>query len=477
MLSPDRRLAAVLELIEEHRFFTLHAGRQTGKTTSARWLVEHLNAGDRLRAVWVDVQVAREQPDPARAFEALRYCLDTAVARDLPELGPPADDRGAAAPASTFVLRYLRDLAARCPRPLVVLLDGVDGLVGEAMASLLTQLRQGYLDRSRTPFPASVVLVGLQPVRDHVSAEVATLGAFTEAEIAELLGQHAAATGQRFEPEAARRIWELGQGHPWLTNALADQIVRRDVDAKDRGVAIGAAHVDAAREAIIRERRTHVDSLIARLHEPRVRRILAPMLAGARPTDLVDDDVSYLLGLGLVRMEQGELRIANPVYREVIPCALTWTQQISIHQPTAWYVRPDGSLDMDGLLAGFQTFWRRDGHLAAEGFDYREAGPHLMLMAFLQRVIDGGGRVEREYGLGRGALDLVVSWHDERFAIEVKLRRDTETDEDALEQVARHLGHAGWLVLFDLRKERAWQDKLFVREVSRGGRTIRVVGC
>ena len=500
MLPPERRLGAVLELIEEHRFFTLHAGRQTGKTTSARWLVEHLNAGGRFQVVWVDVQIAREQPDPGKAFETLLYCLDTAVARDLPDLGPPADEAREVSPASTFVLRYLRDLAARSARPLVVLVDEADGLVGEAMVSFLTQLRQGYLDRSRTPFPASVVLIGQRQVRDYVilseerrvvawlgttspfniTAEATTLDAFTEAETAELLGQHTAATGQCFEPQAARRIWELGQGHPWLTNAMADQIVRREV--KDRSVAITAAHVDAAKETIILERRSHIDSLIARLREPRVCRILGPMLAGTRrPADLLDDDVSYLLGLGLVRVVRGELQISNPIYREVIPRALTWTQQITIHEPTEWYVLPDGSLDMDKLLSAFQVFWRKDGHLAAEGFGYREAGPHLMLMAFLQRIVNGGGRVEREYGIGRGALDLLVFWRAERHAIEVKLRRDTETEEDALDQVARYLDHtglpAGWLVMFDLRKERSWEEKLFVRTVTHEGKRVRIVGC
>jgi hypothetical protein len=31
-------------------------------------------------------------------------------------------------------------------------------------------------------------------------------------------------------------------------------------------------------------------------------------------------------------------------------------------------------------MKAFQVFWRKDGHLAAERFSYREAGPHLMLM-------------------------------------------------------------------------------------------------
>jgi hypothetical protein len=144
-------------------------------------------------------------------------------------------------------------------------------------------------------------------------------------------------------------------------------------------------------------------------------------------------------------------------------------------------VLPDGALDMPKLMAAWQAFWRKDGHLAAEGFGYREAGPHLMLMAFLQRVVNGGGQIEREYGLGRGALDLMICWRGARHAIEVKLRRDTETELEALDQIARYLDRAeigeGWLVMFDLRKELAWTDKLFMREVEHAGKTIHVVAA
>jgi hypothetical protein len=144
-------------------------------------------------------------------------------------------------------------------------------------------------------------------------------------------------------------------------------------------------------------------------------------------------------------------------------------------------VRADGTLDVPKLMVAWQAFWRKDGHLAAEGFGYREAGPHLMLMAFLQRIVNGGGRVEREYGLGRGALDVMIFWRSERHAIEVKLRRDTDTEAEALDQVARYLDHAGcpegWLVLFDLRKEVAWADKQFLREVEHDAKQIHIVGC
>jgi hypothetical protein len=247
-------------------------------------------------------------------------------------------------------------------------------------------------------------------------------------------------------------------------------------------MAITVAHVEAAKEAIIGERRSHIDSLVARLREPRVRRILEPMLTGGLASqDMLDDDLAYVLGLGLIRARGGRFEIANPIYREVIPRALTYAMQMQIADEPAWFVRPDGSLDLDKLLSAFQVFWRKDGHLAAEGFAYREAGPHLMLMAFLQRIVNGGGRIEREYGLGRGTLDLMVLWRAERHLLEVKLRRDTETERDALDQLARYLDHAGlaegWLVLFDLRKGLSWEDKLFVREVEHEGKRVWIVGC
>jgi hypothetical protein len=506
MLPPERRLGRALRLIEEHKYFTLHAGRQTGKTTSLRWLEQHLNASGAWRALWVDIETAREQPDPVRAFRSILNNFDRALARRHPGMKRPDPNTldTLLADPSTALQEYLTRLTELDPRPLVVLVDEVDGLVGETMVSFLTQLRQGYIDRSETPFPASIVLVGQRQVRDYVvsaedrraiawlgitspfniTTEAMTLGPFSEPEVAELLTQHTETTGQRFEAEALHDVWHLGQGHPWLTNALADMIVNRDVE--DRSVTVTPAHVEAAKESIILERRTHIDSLVARLREDRVRRILDPMLAGGQTADdVLDDDFAYVLGLGLIRTHAKRFEIANPIYREVIPRALTYVRQMQIATESAPFVRSDGSLDMSKLMTEWQAFWRKDGHLAADGFAYRESGPHLMLMAFLQRIVNGGGRIAREYGLGRGALDLLIAWRAPSFvenhAIEVKLRRDTETEGDGIEQVSRYLDglglRAGWLVLFDLRKDVSWADKLFVHEVVHDGKTISVVGC
>ncbi len=502
MIPPERRLAEVMELIDEHKFFTLHAGRQTGKTTSQIWLRRHLNGTGTQRALWVDIQTAREKPDTAVVMTIILQALQAALEVQIPNHPrlEQAEVEAMLRVPDAALHTYLHKLAALDPRPLVVMFDEADSLVGAPMVSFLTQLRKGYIERNDRPFPSSVVLVGQRQVRDYalaeeerktvswlgtsspfnIIAEPKTLAPFTPAEVEELLAQHTTATGQRFEPEAVARIVDLGRGHPWLTNAMADQIVRRDV--KNRAVPITADHVDAAKETIILERRTHIDSLVARLREPRVHRVIEPMLMGNRAMhDTLHDDFQYVLGLGLIRRIGGHYDIANPVYREVIPRVLSFDQQMQLTNETAWYVRKDGSLDMGKLMQDWQKFWRKDGHLAAEGFFYREAGPHLMLMAFLQRIVNGGGRIEREYGLGRGALDLLIVWKDERHAIEVKLRRDSETEEDALEQLAGYLDRLGlemgWLVMFDMRAGPMWQQRLFVRDANYQGKTIRIVGC
>ncbi|MEM9458610.1 MAG: hypothetical protein AAGF11_30825 [Myxococcota bacterium] len=114
-------------------------------------------------------------------------------------------------------------------------------------------------------------------------------------------------------------------------------------------------------------------------------------------------------------------------------------------------------------------------------FRYREAGPHLMLMAFLPRVVNGGGRLEREYGLGRRALDLMVHWRGQMHASEVKRRRDTETEGEALDQRVPYLDHAGlhegWLVMFDLRSTLSWTERLTRRHVEHRGKQVCIVGC
>jgi hypothetical protein len=499
MLNPGTRCPRALTLIDDEKFFSLVAAHQSGKTTFLRWVVKRANQGSEYRALWVDLQTARDTPDVDTAMRTILNKFDEALALTLPQVAVPGDREAWLLDSRTALKRYLAYISAALPLPLVVMFDEADCLAGAAMVSFLTQLRDGYLSRSDVPFPCSVALVGRRAVRDYtlsqddrhaiewlgtsspfnVNAELTTLELFTAAEVESLLLQHTTATGQRFDPDAIARVHELTSGQPWLVNALVDYATDRLVP--DRTQPVTLAHILTAKEALIQERRTHIDALVARLREPRVRRIIDPMLAGSpMPSDMLDDDLAYVKGLGLVRVEQGNVIIANAMYREVVPRALTYVQQVGLYQKTLWYVRPDGLIDMGKLMEAWQEFWREDGHLAAEGFTYGESGPHLMMMAFLQRIVNGGGTIDREYALGKGALDLLITWKTQRIALELKIWRRLTTESKGIKQLSDYLDslglHEGWLIIFNPSVD-DWDARIFVRTETVGHRNIHVVGC
>ena len=170
--------------------------------------------------------------------------------------------------------------------------------------------------------------------------------------------------------------------------------------------------IEQAKDNIILRRETHIDQLTDKLKEDRVKRVIEPILTGQKvETGFYSDDVQYVVDLGLIQVKQnGELNIANRIYGEVIPRELIWSAQMGIHEKAAWYIASSGFLDMEKLLAAFQEFFREHSEHWIERFQYKEAGPQLLLQAFLQRIVNSGGRVEREYGLGRMRTDLLVIW-------------------------------------------------------------------
>ncbi|HEY8378961.1 MAG TPA: hypothetical protein VIK91_20860, partial [Nannocystis sp.] len=247
---------------------------------------------------------------------------------------------------------------------------------------------------------------------------------------------------------------------------------------------ITEADIEAAKERLIRRQDTHLDSLAERLREPRVRRIIEPILAGAALPAVPEDDIRYVLDLGLVRAQDGGgLVIANPIYREVIPRSLTTVPLASMPELQPIWLTPDGNLDEARLLEAFLAFWRQHGEPLLGAAPYHEIAPHLVLMAFLHRVVNGGGSLEREYAIGSGRMDLLVRYRDRVLAIELKVWRDHEPDPlvEGLAQLDRYLAGLGldhgWLVLFDRRSGAArLADRTSSSEaISPGGRRIVVI--
>ena len=505
MLPALDRLPEIRRLVARRQYFVVHAPRQTGKTTALKALVREINAGGEMVALYCTLETLQVARDPARAAMAIAGLLQSNAEKTFPQYFKSRDDGWCVyeeaalyAPETIAVSDKLRELCHRFGKPLAVFFDEADCLSGDVLVSFLRQLRDGYVNRDNIPFPASIALIGMLDVRDYkarirpdgdslgqispfnILAADLMLRNFTADEVAALYGQHTEATGQVFEPDAVARVWELTRGQPWLVNALARECVEK-IRGFDYGEPISAADVETAKETIIRRRDTHVDSLMERLREPRVRRIVEPLVfGGVADVTYNDEDYRYITDLGLLREDRGTLVPANRMYSEIIGRYLSRGEQDSMLRrvPETPWATPEG-LDMAGLMLAFQAFWRENSGADRRAYEYGEATPHLVLMAFLQRVVNGGGRIEREMALGSKRLDLCVEYKGGRHAVEVKTSENF-AGEKSYAQLAGYLDclglSEGWMAVFDTGKGKSWDEKLYNKTVDFGGKTLHIVG-
>ena len=501
-------LGEIQQLIQLELYFLLHAPRQTGKTSTLEALADHVNASGNHRCVYVTIQGAQHAGDDLG--EAIRHVLEQCAVSAEQSLQDGSlyalmDSVTARVSPSSALMLFLTRWAAADPRPLVLLVDEIDALGDGPLLSVMDQLRSGHRLRPRG-FPQSVVLCGQHNVRDYrfralrgkprharpsplnIVAESLRLGDFSPEDVRALLAQHTVETGQRFEPATVERVWHLTRGQPWLVNALCYQACFKSEAGRDRSRPVRTAAVEAAKEALVLSRVTHLAQLAAKLGEGPVRRVIEPLLAGSETPKFTKWDLDYTRDLGLVAPDS-PLRVANPIYREVIPRELTFALQEGLDLDPLWYRDGEGALDMPRLLQRFQSFFRRHSEHWSELFGYREAGPHLLLQAYLQRVVNSGGSITREYSLGRLRSDLLIVWPMQegparRYVIECKVVRPGRGFESAVDEARdqvrafmdRSGAESGHVAVFDLRPGRSWDDRIFRRNPELGAPPVTVWG-
>ena len=503
----------VLMLIRQKKYFVLHAPRQTGKTSCMLALRDYLNEHGEYIAVYANVESGQAFRNDVLQVVAgvceviareTRLILRSNIAEEI-----FAQVRNI--PPTTQLATFLSTLSESLPKPFVLFIDEIDALVGDSLVSVLRQIRSGYVNRPHS-FPSSIVLCGVRDVRDYrivlsnqdivtggsafnIKAESLRLGNFTPEEVHQLYMQHTAETGQVFDEACFPMIWEATEGQPWLVNALGYEVTVRMKENRDRSVRIIPEMIYRAQEQIIYRRDTHIDILIDKLKEPRVKRVIEPILANSDDADdglIPSDDIQYVADMGLIKVEKGKnRRIANGIYREIIPRELTWSTQDGLPQQPQWYQNPDNSINMKKLLTDFQQFFRQNSDAWIGKFDYAEAGPQLLLQAYLQRIVNGGGYIDREYGLGRKRTDLLIrkpltngyGGPVQRVVLELKIKRGSLENviDDGLRQTAEYMDlvgsvDEGHLIIFDRSKEKSWEDRIWHESREYHHRPITVWG-
>jgi len=499
MIPSELRCRGIAELIEQEQYFVIHAARQSGKTTLLLDLVKRLNDEGKYYALYCSLESVQRIDDPKEGIPAIVRELGNEIQihgslRKLP-FAETADYDDFTGVLRMSLSRFCESLN----KPLVILFDETDCLSNGTLIAFLRQLRYGYINRSRVPFVHSAGLIGMRNIRDYkgriredretlgsaspfnIVTESLTLHNFTEEEVGQLYARHTQETGQIFSPEVIRTVYYYTQGQPWLVNAVAREIIVKILGNDVRQIIL-KAHVEEAVETIIQRRDTHIDSLLERLKEERVKKIIEPVITGEEKVfSPLDDDLQFVLDLGLVKREKGQITPSNPVYAEVMVRYLGMADAVDHEKYRLTVYAEKDVLNMKKLLTDFQNFWRENSAIWEEKFFYKEAAPHLILTAFLQRIVNTGGRIDREMATGRKRIDLCIHYQNHRYPVEIKIRRDIKTYEEGKKQLADYMDmigcDKGWLVVFDRRKKPSWKNRLFWKTVLVNDKEIHIVGC
>jgi hypothetical protein len=500
MIEASTRLNGVETLINMEQYFVIHAARQSGKTTYLQDLTQRLNMVGKYYAIYCTLESLQGITEPEKGIPQIVKTLKNVLRFvDIPHASEFAKD----ADYSDFTGVLMTELTVFCmslDKPLVLFFDEADCLSEGTLITFLRQLRDGYNNRSFRTFVHSVALVGMRNIRDYkakvrpesqslgsaspfnIVREALTLKNFTNEEILSLYQQHTDETGQQFEKDAVELVFQQTQGQPWLVNAIACEVVEK-ILKNDSVKSVTAELVEKAIQTIILRRDTHIDSLLERLKEERVRKVIEPMMLGD-DVDVTTDDFYYTRDLGLIRVTPQKIEAANPIYAEVMVRMLNFNLQDKLQRNAPLYQIPrylqNGRFNMDFLMRDFQQFWRENSEIWLEKIDYKEAAPHLILMAFLQRVINGGGQIVREFAVGTGRTDICVVYEDQKFPIELKIRRSEKTFTEGLDQTLRYMDTLGctegWLAIFEQRKTVSWDEKIFITKETVNGKTVTVIG-
>ncbi|KAK3605025.1 hypothetical protein CHS0354_000690 [Potamilus streckersoni] len=524
-IDPLRRInfTEIEKLIQRSEYFVLHAPRQSGKTSCLYAIMNYFNRGNTYRAMYVNIEAAKAaNEDVNEAMRTICSALMRAAQTHLNdksffELDKELNKTNKWQDALSYSITHYSSndyTQPNTPRPLILMIDEIDALVGESLVSVLLQIRSGYNDRPHV-FPQSIILCGVRDIKDYriqsnntkfsekggspfnILGDSFRLGSFSKAEIVELYQQHTDATGQKFTPEAIELVWQYTKGQPWLVNKLANDSVFKTIEMRDRTKIVDAETIKKVKENLVLSRVTHLDQLANKLREERVFKIIHPILSGTDEINhLPKDDLDYCIDLGLItkNAETRQIEISNAIYREVIPREITYMSQESFEasQPKrSWYIdedgTPEGKINFHRLLESFQQFYRENSEHWLAGMQYREAAPQLLLQAFLQRVVNGGGWIEREYGLGRGRTDLFVLWPvggnpKQRVVIEIKVKREKQNldtlIEKGIEQTKEYMQRCnathGHLFVFNTDPNKTWDQKVYHKPLNK---EITLWGC
>ncbi len=433
-----------LELVQDERYFTLWAPRQTGKSTFYRQLAEELEQGG-YKVAHINFENYRNEP--------LRSFLSR-LASKLEEFWGD-DFRG------MTLGEIFQKIEQNNKEKRVLVIDEVEGINKEYFGDFLHAIRSAYHAR-QTHGLKSVILVGVSNivglVRDNASpfnvADNLNVPYFTDKEVDDLLSQHEAETGQKFERKVKRKMSSITANQPGLINGFAKKIVEDNPHRKRLGYSDYLKVEDwYLTEAIDK----NFSNILNKATEERafVERLL--FTDAQIPFEIDRESISLLHTNGLIKKdEKGFVEFWVPFYKKRLykafyPYTNGEQRKISRTIFAADYFTEEGDLKLDRLVENYKEYIQRRGFGPFREKDekgnfksIKEAALIYSFETYIHAfVTQTEGKIYREAQTGLGKSDIILNINNREYLIETKIYYAPKQFEDGKRQLAYYCKSLG----------------------------------
>lgn len=490
MADISQKLSRTMSMVQNGKYFVINRPRQYGKTT----MLEAIASALRQTKEWLVFNISFEglgsesfqnEASFCRSFlRLMKLQLIEADEHTLTDLFNPVQENST---NLSDLSQIISAFANRANRKLALFIDEVDkSSNNQLFLDFLSLLRNKYLRRhlkTEHTFDC-VILAGLHDVKSlklklrpdqdqkfnspwNIATDFTVDMNLQINEIQPMLEEYARDHHINLDaPSIAERLFYYTSGYPFLVSKLCKVIAEQLLPEK-KGHSWEATDVERAVAKIVKETNTNFESLIKNLeNNPDLYEFVFKNLIEVEYQSYSIHENMFSLGLmyGILKNGQG-IRIHNRIYEEVIYDYMTSKArtQVSLaeYNISKNFILPTQGLNIEAVLLRFQAFMREQDSLKDQHFLERNA--RLVFLAFIKPIINGSGYDFKEPQISEERrLDVVITYLQYKYIVELKIWRGLDAHEEGLKQLADYLDRQalseGYLLIFEQLKQKTWSS-------------------
>jgi len=439
-------IASSMEKIRRGKYLTIFAPRQAGKTTFFHLLMKELVQEGQLKPIKISFENMK-----TLTRERFYEDLDLALGLELPKLGfktpRPIRDQG-------HLATYFAELRSQC-RNLVLVIDEFEGIPNSVLDELMHTFRRIYHERENHALH-SLILVGVSTIAELIVSSASPFNIvdeiaipyFSFEEVRGLIGEYTAETGQRFEDEVIKAVYENSAGQPGLTCALCAHLVEMIATDKTRPVTMDDFY-KTLQYFLTEKFDKNILNIVQKAREKQAFMLRLLFSNQSIPFTVDNPDIAFLFAHGVVENFAGAADILVPLYKKRLLTAFRPASNgetgyyISAKDNFSAYLQNDG-LNIKAILQQYAAYVVKRGFRAFDVEQLKEGAWHYSLDGFINFFMESlGGQTFVEVPSGRGRTDILILFRGKKYIIETKIFSHLSYFEKGKRQLAEYVNSEG----------------------------------